>query len=396
MREYKLARGWKIFTYICFPVFIGLLVWLGVLPFTETPIDIQQAYYLVPISLGGIVYITLGIVDAIKLRIILYNDRIVSVSALSKRELINSEVKGYQILLNSYIEILPLDNIKKKKIQISPAISLSTDLIVLLDERFTNLDNFNYKKEENELNNQLKPGYTEEEYKERIVKAGKLAKFLNYLGLVMVVVAMFAQTFYEFQVIFYILYPFVVFAVAYKYKGIIRIVSTEMKSPYPNVSAALLMSVLGLIISSLKNFNVYDYSNLWGPALLISSILILYYYRLTGSELYNKYQRKSIYPHVLVSVVILFFVGFSYISINCKFDHSVSTVYRSQILDKQIYKEKYVTSYFVIVDKWGKESGFSKMPVPKSQYDTIQNGDSITIQLKKGLLDIPWVFVYNE
>lgn len=77
---------------------------------------------------------------------------------------------------------------------------------------------------------------------------------------------------------------------------------------------------------------------------------------------------------------------------NCVYDHSEPTVYNAKVVDKRISSGKH-TSYYVKVTPWGHHYDKEEISVPRSQYDEIQIGQTIKIDLKQGLFNIPWYYI---
>lgn len=392
MREFKLATGWKVFSFVIFPVLMALIAWMGIYPFTQNPVNINQAYILVPLSVVLEVFFILGLVDAIKMRLTIYEDRIVGEGALYKRELPDTEVKGFKILTNNKIVIEPIESTTKKKIEISSYIRHSDELIAILCERYKDLDAVEYQKQEEELNKNIEEGETDTDHQHRIKIARKISNYLNYAAIAVALWYFLKPEPYELVTILNIIIPFVAFAVAYKYQGIVKIISTDKKSPYPNVSSALGMPVAAILIRVLLDFELYEYQHLWIPVALAGALLSFLFIHFVGKELNSSKKSELILNYTFSVVLIFLFVAFSYISVNCTFDRSQATIFKTKILNKSVTNGKH-TTYNLTVDKWGKELTSSEMTVTKSQYEAMNTGDSVNIYLKSGRLNIPWIFV---
>jgi hypothetical protein len=49
--------------------------------------------------------------------------------------------------------------------------------------------------------------------------------------------------------------------------------------------------------------------------------------------------------------------------------------------------------YYVKVTPWGHHYDKEEISIPKSQYDEIQIGQTLNIDLKQGLFKIPWYYI---
>src|SRR5687768_3004916 len=113
MKEYKIAKGWAIFIYLFAPLLIGLFGWLLILPFQSGEFSSNATWIFIPVSIAMIALMIFGVIDTYKGRLIIKEDRIISVSSLSTRELKFEEIKGYTVN-EQYIFVEPKDKLKKK------------------------------------------------------------------------------------------------------------------------------------------------------------------------------------------------------------------------------------------------------------------------------------------
>jgi hypothetical protein len=79
--------------------------------------------------------------------------------------------------------------------------------------------------------------------------------------------------------------------------------------------------------------------------------------------------------------------------INCIYDSSEPKVYDAQVIDKRFSKSRKHTSYYIRVTPWGHHKDTEEISVARSQYNEIEIGEEIRIDLKKGLFNIPWYYV---
>jgi hypothetical protein len=118
MSEYKIAKTWAIFIYIFTPILLGLSVWMLTLPFVKGgPIDWTTFWILAPIAIGLIALMVFGLIETIKGKFVIDENKIVSISSFSYRELLLNEIKGYRIG-EKYI-IIESNNEEKKNIKVS-------------------------------------------------------------------------------------------------------------------------------------------------------------------------------------------------------------------------------------------------------------------------------------
>jgi hypothetical protein len=63
------------------------------------------------------------------------------------------------------------------------------------------------------------------------------------------------------------------------------------------------------------------------------------------------------------------------------------------VVDKRISKGRRSTTYYVKVAPWGHHYDKEEISVASSQYNEIQIGQMVKIDLKKGLFNIPWYYI---
>ena len=99
-----------------------------------------------------------------------------------------------------------------------------------------------------------------------------------------------------------------------------------------------------------------------------------------------------IYLSLIFNVFIYSYAG-TY-GANCVYDKSEPTVYDAEVFDKRVYRSsKGGRTYYLKVTPWGHHHDMEEISVPSSQYDEIQIGQTIKIDLKEGLFNIQWYYV---
>lgn len=81
---------------------------------------------------------------------------------------------------------------------------------------------------------------------------------------------------------------------------------------------------------------------------------------------------------------------------NCAYDNSEPTIYNAEVIDKRISKGRRHTTYYIKVTPWGHHYDKEEISVSSSHYDEIQIGQTVKIDLKKGLFNIPWYYIERE
>ncbi len=79
---------------------------------------------------------------------------------------------------------------------------------------------------------------------------------------------------------------------------------------------------------------------------------------------------------------------------NCTYDYSEPKVYNAKIVSKRISTgSQGRKTYYLKVTPWGHHYDEEEISVAESQYNEMQTGQTIKIDLKKGLFNIPWYYI---
>jgi hypothetical protein len=102
--------------------------------------------------------------------------------------------------------------------------------------------------------------------------------------------------------------------------------------------------------------------------------------------------KSWIYLSLIFNVFIYSFAG-TY-GANCVYDTSEPTVYEAEVVNKRISRSsKGRKTYYIKVTPWGHHYDKEEISVVSSQYDEIQIGQTVNIDLKEGLFNIPWYYI---
>ncbi len=396
-KVYQLSKGWQIITGIAVLPMIGLFAWFGTIPFEKANPAIWEICFFISISIGMIIMMILGTIDAFKSKLIIDNERIVKIEPFRRIEYRHNEIKGFSHE-NNNIWIYPLD-VKKKNIKVSTYYGNSEELLGQLFRHYTNIDEEEYKKEEEELVKDLqtnkKLGRNTKEREATFESAKKVSRIVNYAGIGLSFLFLFYTGFYEVQSIILLAFPLIAIFIIWKYKGLIKAVGTK-NSPYPSLSSALYMPYAFLLVRLLTDYDLYEYNRLW----IILAVLVLpvtwmikAVLQTTSEEdlnVRNNWERYIVFPFYLL--MASFYISVITLSVNCTFDYSTPQRFNTSITNKRVSSGKH-TTYYVELNQWGKEKAGYETSVSHSEYDEMEIGDKISVNLKSGLLGIPWIYV---
>jgi hypothetical protein len=141
----------------------------------------------------------------------------------------------------------------------------------------------------------------------------------------------------------------------------------------------------------------YEFESIYSMIIpgTIACFIILVILFLTHKLIVTSTQNKWwIYTSLIFNVSLYSYAG-TYAA-NCTYDYSEPAVYQTEVLNKSITKGRRSTTYYVEVAPWGHHYEKEKISVPKDQYQELEAGDKISIDLKKGLLNIPWFYIERK
>ena len=127
----------------------------------------------------------------------------------------------------------------------------------------------------------------------------------------------------------------------------------------------------------------------------IAFVIILAILFLTHKQIGKTAGNKGwIYTLIIFNVCLYSYAG-TYAA-NCTFDNSEPTIYPTEVLEKRISKGRRSTTYYVKIAPWGHHLDKEEISITASQYNELDIGDKINIDLKKGLFNIPWYYIERK
>lgn len=389
MKTYKTAKGWAIFIYITAPILI--LVFLGGLglPFFDDEIPIEFLYFMGPLSVGMIGFMTIILLDTIYGKLIISKDTISLKSTLGNRDLKFSEVKGFTIIETHYIFIHP-NTPNKKRLKISTYIEKKDELLSWLAENFTDLALENAKQEQEEILANKTFGIDKRERTARLKQAKTVTTILDWISVLFFCWALFYPQPYELLIIALIAIPIFALLTIARFKGLIKL-DGKKGGAYPSVIMSLFLPAGGLMLRGLIDFeNIYDYANIWLPTLSIAFLLITPILVMT-KELSFK---SSLNIGGMFGMLL---IGLAYgygaaITTNCYYDKSNPKAYTAEIVSKRIDSGQYTSHHFELTP-WGNKTAPEEVVVTENLYEKSEIGDTVVVYLKDGRFNIPWFIV---
>jgi hypothetical protein len=102
-----------------------------------------------------------------------------------------------------------------------------------------------------------------------------------------------------------------------------------------------------------------------------------------------------IYLSLIFNVILYSYAG-TY-GANCVYDNSEPKVYKAEVVGKRVRKRtKGRRTYYVKVTPWGHHYDKEEIKVSSEHYDEIVIGQTVNIDLKEGLFNIPWYYIERQ
>jgi len=384
-KEYRIATGWKVFLYIMAPVVTGLGFWLIYLAIDKADGGAGPELLLAGLGLFLIGFMAYSLIDGVKYRLTITEDRIISKGWRKTKELLFSDVREYH-KDDNYLHFLPAND-KLSKIKVSKYVERQGEIVAWASTRFINADEERVKREQQEILSNAEFGTTDEERARNLKKAQAVAKVLNGAAIVAGLWAFFYPQPYELVMGACLLIPVAAIFVLSFYKGLVSL--ADKKSAYPSVAAALMFPGFMLTLRAIIDFDILDYSNLW--MLFAFSTVILTFTILKAVNQFNL-QKGSFWSK---AVVVFFAAAYSYgvcVMANCLPDRGTPEHFAAAVLNKRMTSGK-STTYYLEITSWGPVEEEEEISVTSDQYDYAAVGDSIDVYLMQGTLKVPWFFI---
>jgi hypothetical protein len=295
-----------------------------------------------------------------------------------------NEIKGYRIT-DKYTFIEPNNEIKKA-IKISKYLGNRDEIMEWLSDNYSDLDGVQAIEEKEEILSNDTFGWTAEQREEYLIKAQKVSKIVNYTGWAIGAWTLLFPNPYEYAILASIIFPIVCLVVLKYFKGIITI-DEKKGSAYPNIAGAILATTLALCLRAMLDFNIFDHSHVWIPAIAIAALFIAVV-TISVKKLHFKNAKDSLV--LILFSVFMFAYGYgAVVTLNCVYDKSEPETFNATILSKRISTGKTKT-YYLKLTPWGHRTTAEEVSVSSNLYNRVEQEDTVNIYFRKGQFNIPW------
>lgn len=388
-KEYKVSKGKALFVYITSPILLALFIWIIIILFEEGGISTMRFFVTIPYVIVGITLIIFSVIKTIKNKIIITDDRIISINMFSKKELKFNEIMGFKGNL-SYIFVIPYDS-KLKTINISKSLSGHIEIYEWLSKEFSDIDSINAINETQEILNDKTKGWRKEINEEKLKLAKRIAKTIERLSMAATCWVIFYPKPYELSIVITLAIPIIAILAIRLSNGFIRLTESE-GNVYPIIFYAFLFPAIGLFIRINIEYDILEYTNIFGPMILITLTL------LTVLLLSNKDYKLKTKSEFLVFFLLSFFIFMYSFSVvifnNCFYDHSEPDKYKANVINKNTKPVKFYLLFNIELSTNLKHNyGNDNICVSSETYKSINIGDDVVVNLNKGSFNIPWLTV---
>jgi hypothetical protein len=388
--EFRTAKGWRIFIYIFSPLLIGLFVYVGFITLSSETSNLTVSLILIPVSLGGTIMFTYGLIETIKGRLVIGANSLSRTSVLGTRTLEFREIKGFRADSN-YIHIIS-NSQDKKSIKITAYIERSDQVLDWLNNKFIELDSHEAREEERQILTDNEFGINEQAREYRLNEAKRVAKYINVIGGVTGAWVWFYPRPYSLSLIGGMILPAMAFISLYAYRGLIRF-DEKKNSAHPSIIYGLLFPSAGLMIRAIMDYEILEYKSLWIAisitTITLTSLLVV------GTKEFKFTRCIDYFTTLSLTGMILCYSFGTYVVSNCLFDNTEPEIFKSEVSDKEISSGK-STTYYLKLKPWGPRTEAERVSVTKVEYEATDKGDTVDIHLRQGLLGTPWFYVVTE
>lgn len=388
--EFKTAKGWRWFIYIFSPPLMALCVYVGFNALTKETSNVAGILILIPVSLGGIIFLTYGVLETMKGRLIIASDSISRKGLFGTRTLAFADIKGFRAD-DKYIHILS-GNKNKKSIRITAYVEKSHLIIDWLSDHFTNLDAYEAHEEELDILTKDEFGVTPQAREYRLSEAKRTARYINILGTATGIWLFFYPYPYTISLLAGMAVPLMAFGSLLVYRGLIRF-DEKKKSAHPSILYGFLFPAAGLGFRAMTDFEILEYSNLW--IVIIIFTLTLTAVLIVGTKEFKFRDFVDYFTALSLAGMILAYSFGVYVISNCVFDRSKPDMFTSKVVEKEMSSGK-STTYYLTLEPWGPRTETERVSVTKTEYETTDPGDTVDIYLRQGYLRTPWFYIVTE
>lgn len=387
-QEFKLARGWFYFVVI----FTGiLLVGIPIGAYYAIPgadSTAQMSFYIIAFLLSESLFMFLLLL-AIKNKVEVDDEKIVYIGVFISKTLLISEIKGFKVDDN-YLYFLPQTK-SLKKIKVSTYLGRFGELIMWAKLHCRDLDQEQFEEDQGVILGNDAYGDSVDERGAKLARTKTFTKvYTGFTFIISFATILFPNLFYEVQILLCAALPVATVLIARFSKGLIKLFEKK-GSAFPNVTGAFLLPPIALMLRTLTDFTLLDYSALWLPCGIVFTVFSV----LVFTDKHSQYDFTKPIGYFGVLGVLIIAAAYSYGLVgttNATFDNSSPTWYKAEVMDKRESSGR-TTTFYLILSPWGPQSDIEDVHVSPSVYGYYSIGDTADIYCNQGLFGAPYFIV---
>jgi len=386
---YRVSKGWKVF--FSFLMVVAVIVFGGVAGVASTTGFYgkrESGWFFLSLAGAFLGFAVYGFLAVMKSCVEVAHDRIRYRTLFNVVELPFSLVRGFRVQATkneSVLHILPKEK-TAKKIKITLILECKEELLKWMDQHFTNLDEQDIEEELDRILDDARLGTTEDERLMKLSRVKKWAIAVNGLGVIVALWGFFYPRPYPYAMGALLLVPLLALVSVHYSEGVLKL-DGKKNSAYPNVGLAIFLPCVALTLRGFMDYSILCWSAFWLP---FATGIVFFF---CGVLVLVKDIRCE---RIQIGMALLFCGMYAYasvINLNGILDSSKPIRYEVHVLEKRISKGSKHTSYYLMLSPWGSRKEHQEVDVGKRVYQKHEVGDSATVVVKSGKLNIPWYYV---
>lgn len=325
----------------------------------------------------------------VRKKVIISTDRVVATNILQTKELAIADIKGCRVGTKTIVVEPASPSGSKITINNYSDFVDSANLKKWFQENFKDLDATDLAEEQDQLLNDSRLGATKEEREAKITQS-------KWIGWSYMAIGIFTGLMcIPFDrkpaiIIFLIVYPLIGILIMALNKGLIKFISSTRRSVYSFTALGLFTPAFVLCLTGSLGYDIYDFHNAFLPAIVICLATTVLTY-ITG---FNK--DMPAVGQAIGMLLISAVYGFGcVVQVNCLFDKSSPNAVRTSVYDKHKNYNKR-EHYYLTLNPFSPGQDQKETEVSEGTYDKYNVGDNIEVELKKGVLNIPWYYLPDD
>jgi hypothetical protein len=383
MKEYQLARGWKVFmVVVCAGMMVGAVTWLASL----VGGGLQKNVYMIALPFLLFAASMWFLKMSFELKVVLTGQSIRVTENGKTRELPFTQIKGFSV--NEKNTVLEPTDPGKPKIEISNKVENYEELQFWARRHFKNLDRLTVEEEEKEILHNKKFGRSEKDRELNLQKAKRIGKIFNVIGYTLMLWAFIDPRPYELVCGLCFIFPFVAY-IPYRYfHGLLK-VNPQKNTAYGDISS-LLITPLVFVVRALFDYEIIDYANLWLPTVILATIFtVLLAYKSPEFAWSDSMGKAVLFFTAVIALAYGYAISVFY---NCYDDATGAQTYYAQVVDKHASTGKR-TTYYLKLSPWGRKIKAEDVNVDSELYHRCYEGKTVSVNVRQGRLNAPWYFI---